>query len=68
MAKIFTIKIDELIATIKFLHEMKAKQVPAQYLSYVEAVGKAVELYQKGDISKTDLRPAISFLEHNPLE
>ena len=59
---------DELIATIKSYHEMKAKQVPVQYLPFAEAVGKAVKLYQKGDISKTDFRLAISTLKHNPME
>jgi len=68
MTKIFTIQIDKLIATIKFHDETKAKQVPAQYLSYVEAVGKAVKLYQKGEISKTDFCHASSSLRHKPLE
>jgi len=67
-ARVFAVQMDELIATIKSYHEMKAKQVPDQYLPFAEAVGKAVKLYQKGEISKTDFRLAISSLKHNPLE
>jgi len=68
MTQIFTIQIDNLIATIKFHNKTKAKQVPAQYLSYAEAVGKAVKLYQKGEISKSDFCHASSSLRHKPLE
>ncbi|PUU77735.1 hypothetical protein B9Z19DRAFT_1061991 [Tuber borchii] len=67
-ARVVTVQMDELIATFKSYLEMKAKEVPAQYLPFAEAVGKAVKLYQKGDISKTDFRLAISSLKHNPLE
>ncbi|PUU81818.1 hypothetical protein B9Z19DRAFT_1121718 [Tuber borchii] len=67
-ARVFALQMDELIATIKSHHEMKVKQVPTQFLPFAEAVGKAVKLYQKGEISKTDFTLAISSLKHNPPE
>ncbi|PUU81824.1 hypothetical protein B9Z19DRAFT_1062383 [Tuber borchii] len=67
-AGVVAVQMDELIATIKSYLEMKAKEVPAQYLPLAKAVGKAVKLYHKGGISKKGFRLAIRSLEHNPLE
>jgi len=57
-----------MIAIVKSLQGIKTQTMPAQYVPYAEAVGKAAKLYHSGELDKEDFRLAVSSLKQDTWE
>jgi len=58
------LQIDELIATVMSLQGI-TQTMPAQFVLYAEAVGKALRLYKSEDINKEDFLLVVSSLKQD---